>query len=177
MQKTVIVINGSGGVGKDTLCDIAADRFSVWNISSIDPIKELAAISGWNGDKSDRSRKFLADLKQLTVTYNDYPLRWLMARYETFLTDEHDILFVHIREPKEIEKFVKAIRAVDGKILTLLVRGGERLKNSRGDKAYGNAADDNVEKYDYDYIFVNDKTLNEAEFEFCNFLLEVKGED
>lgn len=172
MQKTVIVINGSGGVGKDTLCDIAADRFSVWNISSIDPIKELAAITGWNGDKSDRSRKFLADLKQLTVTYNDYPLRWLMARYETFLTDEHDILFVHIREPKEIEKFVKAIEAVDGKILTLLVRGGERLKNSRGDKAYGNAADDEVEQYAYDCYYTNDRPLEETKVAFAALLQE-----
>ena len=166
MQKTVIVINGSGGVGKDTLCDIAASHYAVWNISSIDPIKELAAITGWDGDKSDRSRKFLADLKQLTVTYNDYPLRWLMARYEKFLTDNHDILFVHIREPKEIEKFVNAIREANGRVLTLLVRGGERMKKSH----YGNAADDCVENYSYDYYFMNDKTLEDAERDFCMLL-------
>ena len=170
MQKTVIVINGSGGVGKDTLCSIAAAHYSVWNISSIDPIKELAAITGWNGDKSDRSRKFLADLKQLTVTYNDYPLRWLMARYEKFLTDDHDILFVHIREPKEIEKFVKAIRDVNGRVLTLLVRGGERLSRNRGNKAYGNAADDEVEQYAYDCYYTNDRPLSETKTVFADLL-------
>ena len=44
MLKTIIVINGAGGVGKDTLCNIAARHFAVWNISSITPIKELATV-------------------------------------------------------------------------------------------------------------------------------------
>ena len=47
-----------------------------------------------------------------------------------------------------------------------IVRGGERMKKSN----YGNASDDDVEKYSYDYYFVNDKTLEEAEKEFVNFL-------
>jgi hypothetical protein len=73
MQKTVIVINGSGGVGKDTLCDIAATHYSVWNISSIDPIKELAAITGWNGDMSVNnmlSKYVLDDPKVLSLLRN-----------------------------------------------------------------------------------------------------------
>ena len=95
-----------------------------------------------------------------------------MARYEKFLTDEHDILFVHIREPKEIAKFVNAIKEVNGKILTLLVRGGERLKNSRGDKAYGNAADDEVEQYNYDCYYTNDRPLSETQTTFAALLSE-----
>ena len=42
MKKVAIVINGGGGVGKDTLCDLAAKHFKTINISTIDPIKELA---------------------------------------------------------------------------------------------------------------------------------------
>ena len=30
MKKAVIVINGAGGVGKDTLCDLAAKHFKVY---------------------------------------------------------------------------------------------------------------------------------------------------
>ena len=71
MKKAVIVINGAGGVGKDTLCDLAAKHFKVYNVSSITPIKEIAALCGWDGSKDDRSRKFLADLKQISVEYND----------------------------------------------------------------------------------------------------------
>ncbi len=163
MKKTVLVINGSGGVGKDTLCDMAAKHFKVENISSITPIKEVAALFGWNGAKDDKSRKFLADLKKLTVDYNDYPTVWLAERYKEFLTSDAQILFVHIREPEEIAKFVKA---TDGRAKTLLIRGGERMAK----REYGNAADDSVENYDYDYYFVNDKTLDEAEREFIAFI-------
>ena len=65
-------------------------------------------------------------------------------------------MFVHIREPWEIAKFVKA---TDGAAKTLLVRGGSRTRAG----AYGNAADDQVEEYEYDYYFVNDRPLEETE--------------
>ena len=50
-------------------------------------------------------------------------------------------------------------KATDGVAKTLLVRGGSRSRNS----AYGNAADDMVENYAYDYYFVNDRPLDETE--------------
>ena len=163
MKKAVIIINGAGGVGKDTLCDLAAKHFKVKNISSITPIKEIATLCGWTGKKDDKSRKFLADLKQLTVEYNDYPTRWAEERYREFLSSDEEIMFVHIREPLEIEKFV---RATGGEAKTLLVRGGARMSKT----VYGNAADDSVENYDYDYYFMNDKSIAEAEVGFVEFL-------
>ena len=42
MKKLTFVINGAGGVGKDTLCDLAAKHFRVYNISTIMPIKDIA---------------------------------------------------------------------------------------------------------------------------------------
>ena len=166
MKKTAIVINGAGGVGKDTLCDLAANHFRVMNISSITPIKEIASQCGWDGRKDDKARKFLSDLKRLTVEYNDFPTSWARERYEQFLLGDYDILFVHIREAEEIAKFV---RATDGAALTLLVRGGERLTKS----SYGNVSDDEVENYSYDLYFVNDKTLDKAEEEFVSLLKKV----
>ena len=170
MKKAVIIINGAGGVGKDTLCDLAAKHFRVKNISSITPIKEIATLCGWSGKKDDKSRKFLADLKQLTVEYNDYPTRWAEERYREFLSSDEEIMFVHIREPLEIEKFV---RATGGEAKTLLVRGGARMRKT----AYGNAADDSVENYDYDYYFMNDGTIAEAEVGFVKFLRGVISEE
>lgn len=35
MKKIVIIINGNGGVGKDTLCDFAAEKYKVTNVSAI----------------------------------------------------------------------------------------------------------------------------------------------
>lgn len=163
MKKLTFVINGAGGVGKDTLCDLAARHFRVYNISTIMPIKDIARMCGWTGEKSDKARRFLSDLKRVTVEYNDYPTVWATERYHGFLESQDEIMFLHIREPEEIEKFV---RATDGNARTLLIRGGDRMKKS----VYGNVSDDRVEEYSYDYYFVNDKSLEEAERDFTAFL-------
>ena len=165
MNKAVIIINGAGGVGKDTLCSIAEKHFKVRNISSVDPIKEIASMCGWRGEKTDKARKFLSDLKMLTVNYNDFPTNWAKAQFENFLTTDEELLFVHIREPEEIAKFVSA---TDGKAVTLLVRAGRRFVH--GNK-YGNASDDGVEEYPYNYIFYNDRPLGEeTERHFLSYL-------
>lgn len=166
MGKIALVINGSGGVGKDTLCDLAAKHFRVYNISSVDPIKDIARMATWDGRKDDKSRRFLSDLKALTIAYNDFPTVWAKERYLGFLESDYEVMFLHIREPEEIEKFV---RATDGRAKTLLIRGGARMTKS----SYGNVSDDNVENYTYDYYFVNDKSLEEAEREFAALLSSI----
>jgi len=166
MKKIAIVINGAGGVGKDTLCELASKHFKVKNISSITPIKEIATLCGWDGTKDNKARKFLSDLKQLCVEYNDYPTLWAKARYDEFLLGDEEIMFVHIREPEEIKKFVDA---TGGKAKTLLVRGGKRMSNEK----YGNVSDDGVENYSYDYYYVNEKTLDVAEAEFTELLKSI----
>lgn len=170
-MKLTIIINGSGGVGKDTLCRIAAHYYRVRNISSITPIKEIAKYCGWAGEKTDKARKFLADLKALCVDYNDLPSNWLMAEYRDFLASDEEILFIHIRESEEIAKFVAL---TEGDAKTLLIRGGARMASRTG--AYGNHADDDVEEYQYDYYFDNDKPLRQVEPLF-HLLLQQMFED
>lgn len=168
MAKVALVINGRGGVGKDTLCDIAAKHFRVYNISSIDPIKDIARTCGWDGSKDDKSRRFLSDLKALTIAYNNFPTVWAKERYLGFLDSDDEIMFLHIREPEEIAKFVEA---TGGAAKTLLIRGGDRMTKSN----YGNVSDDGVEDYTYDYYFTNDKTLEVAERDFCALLKSITG--
>ncbi len=165
MKKLVFVINGRGGVGKDTLCDLAATAFSVKNVSSIAPIKALARQAGWQGEKTDRARKFLSDLKAVTIAYNDFPTNWAVAAYQEFLQGAAQILFVHIREGEEIEKFVQA---TGRKAKTLLIR---RAAVHQG--AYGNRSDDEVEQYAYDYIFDNDMPLEQAGDAFVAYLQKI----
>lgn len=169
MKKVAIVINGAGGVGKDTLCDLAAKHFRVFNVSSITPIKEIAAMCGWDGTKDDKARRFLSDLKRLCIDYNDYPTVWAKKKYDAFCSSDDEIMFLHIREGSEIEKFVKA---TGGEAKTLLVRGGERMSKS----SYGNVSDDEVENYSYDYYFMNDKTLDEAEADFVKLISDILSE-
>ena len=166
MNKVAIVINGAGGVGKDTLCSLAAKHFKIKNVSSITPIKEIAALCGWDGRKDNKARKFLSDLKNLCVEYNNYPTLWAKAQHDEFLLSDEQIMFLHIREPEEIEKFVSA---TGGAAKTLLVRGGRRMSNEK----YGNVSDDGVENYSYDYYFLNEDTLEVAEREFVKLLEEI----
>ncbi len=163
-EKVIIVINGKGGAGKDTLCAAAARRYRAENISSIDPIKAIAARYGWKGETDDRSRKFLSDLKRAFVEYNDLPNRWLEERCREFAAGEGEILFVHIREGDQIAAF---LRRAPIRCLTLLVR------SSRTKEVYGNASDDGAENYPYDYVYENDRPLGEAEEDFLTFLREV----
>ena len=164
MEKIVIIINGSGGVGKDTLCDFAAKHYRVQAVSSITPIKEIARKGfGWDGQKDSKSRKLLADLKELAVKYNDLPFLYLCREYERFLNSRAQILFVHIREGKEIDKFKNQ---VSGTCYTLLI-----TRKLNENVRWGNVSDDNVEKYEYDWIYENNKSLKETEQDFCDFLL------
>ena len=165
MNKLIIIINGSGGVGKDTLCDIVEKYYSTMNVSSIDPIKEIASKNGWNGEKDPKSRKFLADLKQLFVDYNDLPQKYLFERVNEFLANDKQILFVHIREPEEIHKFKEKI---DFPCITLLVRGRETATGS-----WNNTSDDDVENYNYNFYYENSKSLEHMESDFMEFFVRI----
>ena len=154
MNKLTIVINGKGGVGKDTLCLSLTNR-RVRNVSSITPIKEIAAMHGWNGEKDLKARRFLAELKRVFTEYNDLPTRYLVEQQQEFMNSEDEILFVHIREADQIEAFVQGVK---GDCLTLLVRR-DLPETAAG---YGNRADDDVENYAYDIIFDNNRPLEQS---------------
>ena len=161
MKKLVIVINGAGGVGKDTLCSFVARAYRVRNVSSVDPIKELARMAGWEGDKSDKSRKMLSDLKMLFTRYNDLCLRYITGQYRQFLDGEEQVMFVHIREPEEIARFVAV---APEHIRTLLI-----TNSTKEQRVYRNDSDDNVARYDYDAVYDNKYPLKETEGIFLNF--------
>lgn len=71
MEKQIVIINGTGGSGKDTFVQFCSKYNKVMNFSSIDKVKEIARLIGWDGKKTEKDRKFLSDLKKLTTEYND----------------------------------------------------------------------------------------------------------
>jgi len=167
-QKIVIVINGKGGSGKDTVCEMTAKRFKTRIRSTITPIKEMAKLAGWKGEKDDKARKMLSDLKLLMVEYNDLPFNYGIREVEDFLQSDDEILFMHIREKEEIAKFVAASPI---KAYTLLIKRMDVVFTQRD---YGNVSDDGVEDYDYDFCYVgNNKTLEALEKSFNAFFDEV----
>lgn len=161
MKKLAVVINGAGGVGKDTMCSFAAREYRVRNVSSVDPIKAIARMAGWDGDKSDKSRKMLSDLKMLFTRYNDLCLRYIREQYQQFLDGDEQVMFVHIREPEEIARFVAV---APEQIKTLLI-----VNSAKAQHVYQNASDDNVGNYPYDAVYDNCLPLDETQTAFLTF--------
>lgn len=164
-EKIVIIINGKGGAGKDTVCEIAARYFNVEIISAITPIKDIARQHGWNGEKDNKARRFLSDLKRAFIKYNDLPNRYLEAEYDKFEQSDNDILFVHIRERDQIDDFIRRVRI---KCVTLLVRSSKVEKLGE----FGNSSDDDVENYHYDYYYTNGRPMSELIPTFMDFLVD-----
>lgn len=160
MEKRIVIINGVGGSGKDTFVEFCAKHTKVINISSVDKVKEAAKILvGWNGEKDEKSRKLLVDLKKLSIDYNDYPTRYILDAHKKFLESNANILFIHIREISEIEKLKKILKAE-----TVL------LINPRVPKITSNTSDANVADYVYDREIENAGTLEDLEQKAIEFI-------
>lgn len=164
--KIVIIINGSGGVGKDALCSYAQKEFPSTVISSITPIKDIAILGGWDGDKDEKGRLLLVELKQAFVEYNDLPLNYLMEEYHKFLSSDKIFLFVHIREPEEIEKFKAKV--------TCLCRTMLITRDSCPE--WHNTSDSGVSDYRYDHYFNNNKEFSESCRDFTGLLSSIQKE-
>jgi hypothetical protein len=169
-KKIIIIINGQGGVGKDAFCNAVAKIIPCRIISSINAIKRIARVGGWRDEKNDSARKLLSDLKLAFSAYNNLPFKEMMFEVKRFLTITYfRILFVHIREPKEIEKFKKEASKFC-LCFTLLITRPQVERN------FGNMADDNVKNYLYDFIFVNEyenlQLLSEGAILFIRRILE-----
>ena len=136
---------------------------NVTNISAVDKIKEAAQLLGWSGGKSEDDRKFLSDLKLLSTGYNNFPYEYLKENIAKFMEDKSsNVLFMHIREPEEIDKIKKEFNCI-----TVLVQ------NINKDHIDSNMADANVCNYEYDYIINNDYDLNRLKEKAIHFICEV----
>lgn len=150
MGKKVIIINGVATSGKDEFIKIYRHQSMkpIYNWSSIDSVKNIASIMGWNGIKDDKSRKFLSDIKDLWTEFNDGIFKDLCLQAE--LKDDC-IIFIHCREPKAIDQFKQYFK---DQCLTLLIdRPGINTPN--------NHADQGVFDYDYDIIVKNDGSIED----------------
>jgi len=161
MKKIIIIINGTGGSGKDTFIEFVRKFAKVTNFSSVDKVKEIATLIGWDGKKTEKDRKFLSDLKKLTTEYNDMAFNSIKNAVESFKTSENELMFIHIREPEEIKRAAEAFGAK-----TLL------MKKVGLSNITSNYSDANVENYDYDFYVENTtlEELNEKALEFVRTL-------
>jgi len=160
MEKKIIIINGSGGAGKDSFVNYCGEFKKVLNISTVDKVKEAAKILvGWDGTKDDASRKLLVDLKRLSIEYNDAPTKYILSKAEEFKNSNDEIMMIHIRESEEIDKAKNLLNAK-----TLLVT------NPNVPIITTNDSDAKVNEYNYDYIIINDGSLDDLRNKAKDFI-------
>lgn len=166
MRKKVIIVNGSGGVGKGEFVKALSKLAPVVQYSIIDPVKEWLEIVGLSFvEKNDEYRKALYDLKTFLGQW-DIPYEYVKKIVNDFmLLDDYkdkEILCVDMRESNDIKRAVADFEAV-----TVLVT------NNRVEYIISNAADKSVDNWSYDYFIENNGSLSELENkskEFYSFL-------
>lgn len=165
MAKLVFIVNGKPRAGKDTFVMILNRYMDVYKYSAVTKVKEIATLCGWDGQKEERDRKFLHELKMLTSEYSDMAYQDVVNEIKKYRNGEieADVFVVDVREPEEIERLAKEVGAI-----TIFI------ENNNVPAITSNAADANVENYEYDFVIQNNGTMKEFEDEikiFMEFLM------
>lgn len=158
-----VIINGSGGVGKDSFvkcCRIY--KSNIINMSTIEFVEKIATQSGWDGKKDDKGRRLLSDIKDALVRYDNIPAKHILESLPNYI---ESIIFIHCREPDEIEFLKNTLRAK-----TLLIT------NKNVPKIKTNHADKDVFKFEYDYVVDNSGTLGDLIESAQIFLMRLENE-
>ena len=163
----IAIINGHAGVGKDTFVNFIKENYfigTIVNTSTIDKVKAAARNLGWDGVKDEKGRKFLSELKYFANQY--YPISVNTVREAIEENPRAACIFVHCREPKEIDKIKEEFDAI-----TILIKNDE--DDTEVNNIPNNYSDQNVLNYNYDYIIDNNGTLQDLEKTAKKFITEV----
>jgi len=159
-MRQIIVINGSGGSGKDTFVEFVRECYTadksivVSCVSSVEAVKEAAKVLGWDGNKDTKGRGFLAHLKDVSSLAYDGPFNYVANRCSKILQanqGKNNIIFIMCREPNEIDRLIKYYSPCS---ISLLIK-------RPGIPKHGNHADDDVDNYNYDYTINNSGSLED----------------
>lgn len=156
----IYVVNGTGGVGKDTFVDfclrILGDRAR--KMSTVDLVKEIATMLGWDGTKNEKNRKFLSDLKDLLTKWGDIPWKDIQKKISEFeiklrgvnIDPDTGAVFIFSREPAELKRFRDELNA---RIIL--------VTNPRVPLIQSNHADAEVLDFDYDVTIDNNSDFED----------------
>lgn len=172
MKKTIFIINGSGSSGKDTVVSMFAEKLSVRNTDSVLPVKNAARVLGWDYGKSEEDRLFLSRLKELSDRHFNTSYTHVTKSINNFVQNNEEVMFIHIREPKNIENVLSYIEKLklkhDVECYTLLVT------NKNVEEITSNTSDASVHEYIYDYLIENDGTLDDLRIKVNELIKEIE---
>ena len=173
-KKTVLITNGSGGCGKDTMAEIMGKYVDIKKISSIDVFKQMLldytkdyiAIHG----KDEKYRKLLSSVKSAFVEFNELPYNTILNQIVEFTQSEGQVLLIDIREPDEIEKIVETvtqtIENISIKTILVINNNVPVIESVNSDNAVFDYAP-------YDYVVDNSQTLRVLELSVITLLNEL----
>jgi hypothetical protein len=162
------IINGAARSGKDTFIKLFEDLlnqknsdYKIISVSSVDYIKSIARLYfDWDDKKDEKGRQLLSDLKDATTKYNNLSFFKVLESVNNFNdTHNNSISFIHWREPEEIDKLKDQLKNSH----SILIR-----RNNK--EIYMNHADQNVENYNYDFIFDNNKSIDAFRYKILSFI-------
>jgi hypothetical protein len=150
----VFIVNGFPLSGKDTFAEALALEYQVANISSVDEVKDIATIMGWDGTKTPENRKMLSDLKDFATKYFDLPFKDMVTKIGDNL--HKDFIVLHIREAQEIDRMKEYLDSNGFPVYSVLVDRKSVLPETAS-----NHADENIYDAAYDIILYNNGTVKE----------------
>jgi len=141
-------------------------------LSSIDPVKYVASKFGWQGEKDDKARRMLSNLKDMLTEYNDFPFH-TVTNYLSEVSHIADMptgtkyLFycVQSREPDDIKKYQNYFSELNPK--TVLVERKEAHLATPN-----NHADQGVFGFRYDLYIPNNSSLKNFKKEIVRNLFK-----
>lgn len=169
--RKIFILNGAAESGKDKFVELVNQYALSMHYSYVLNSKKAATeYFGWSGGKTERDRKFLADLNTLSSEYNDYPFQDVKSLAVDFAGGRFEnvqFLFIDAREVSAIDRMKQEFRAE-----TIFVhrKGVEPITSNHADM-------DVKTKYDYDYYIENDgsiEDLDKVAKEFVNYIKERK---
>jgi len=173
----VIIVNGKPESGKTYLCDefikkqIDLEIHGEPSLKSImytpiDRIKRCAKnYFGWDGSKDIGSRSMLAELYQFDINHNNETFKEMTKFINRWNENRYKIVFINIRNIDQITLLKEYLSENDYYVRTMYI-----YTDSKDSITYDNKADDNVEYFDYDIVFKNNKDY-EALSNFCDIVM------
>lgn len=164
-RKHTFVMCSSAQTGKGTFVNYITrylrDKYGIqeWPYvlycSTIDPIKDIMTVYGWNGIKDEKSRKCMSDLKQVFSEWSDMPFKHIQLRIEY---TEAPFIFVDCREPEEVARFQREFNAVS---VGLKRDGLEEFRNEADLLAQTNSPD---------FLIPNNGSLEDLKYQAITFI-------
>lgn len=153
----ILIINGAPAAGKSTFTRILKKivKQRLKSYSSIDWVKEMAEIMGWDGIKDEKGRQFLYDIKQASIAYDDAPINRVFRQVvKAQVSEKYDYFCTDIREPSEIRKLKRICRENAITCYTVLIKNKKAEAQLQASNI-NNPADNETQSIPYDIVISN----------------------